>query len=127
MKMYREMTLLKALADESRVRALLALRGGELCVCQLIALLGLAPSTVSKHLFILRQAELVSARKKGRWIYYRLPGEEALAPVLQTLEWLDNLFRDNEQVLADENHLQTILRTTPEELCHAPASVPDGA
>ena len=43
----------KALADANRVRALLALEGGELCVCQIVALLGLAPSTVSKHLSVL--------------------------------------------------------------------------
>ena len=42
------MDMLKALADENRVRAVYALRGGELCVCQLIALLDLAPSTVSR-------------------------------------------------------------------------------
>ncbi|MCX7006705.1 MAG: metalloregulator ArsR/SmtB family transcription factor [Kiritimatiellaeota bacterium] len=49
------MDVLKALADETRLRALCALRNGELCVCQLIALLDLSPSTVSKHLSILRQ------------------------------------------------------------------------
>ena len=40
----------KALSDSNRIRALIALRRGELCVCQIIALLGLAPSTVSKHI-----------------------------------------------------------------------------
>ena len=66
----------KALSDESRVRALLALRDQELCVCQLIELLGLAPSTVSKHMTILKQAGLVEGRKDGRWIYYRLADSE---------------------------------------------------
>jgi ArsR family transcriptional regulator len=46
---------------------------GELCVCQLIKMLGLAPSTVSKHMSILRQARLVQARKEGKWMYYRFP------------------------------------------------------
>ena len=64
--------LMKALSDPNRVKALLALRGGELCVCQLIEFLGLAPSTVSKHMSILRRAKLVSARKSGRWSYYSL-------------------------------------------------------
>ena len=54
------MNITKALADENRVRILLALHGrDELCVCQLIDLLQLAPSTVSKHLFILRNARLI--------------------------------------------------------------------
>ena len=49
----------KALGDPQRVRALAALRGGELCLCRLIALLRLAPSTVSKHMSLLIQAGLV--------------------------------------------------------------------
>jgi ArsR family transcriptional regulator len=53
------MNITKALADENRVRTLLALRKGELCVCQTTEL-GLAPSTVSKHLSILYQAGLGS-------------------------------------------------------------------
>lgn len=62
----------KALSDQHRVRALLALRRGELCVCQLIDLFALAPSTVSKHMSILKQAGLVDSRKDSRWVYYRL-------------------------------------------------------
>ena len=65
----------KALSDEGRVRALLALVGGELCVCQIIELLGLAPSTVSKHMAVLHQAGLVETRKDGRWIYYSIANQ----------------------------------------------------
>ena len=69
------MAAAKALADENRVRVLLFLRGGkELCLCQIVEMLGLAPSTVSKHMAVLYQAGLVESRKEGRWIYYRLPG-----------------------------------------------------
>ena len=64
------MAIVKALADENRVRALMALRERELCVCEIIELLGLAPSTVSKHLSILYQAGLLESRKDGRWVYY---------------------------------------------------------
>ena len=71
------MNITKALADENRVRALLALRHGELCVCRITELFGLAVSTVSKHLSILYQAGLVESRKEGRWMYYRLPGKSA--------------------------------------------------
>ena len=53
------MNITKALADANRVRMLLALRGRELCVCQITELFGLAPSTMSKHLSILYQAGLV--------------------------------------------------------------------
>ena len=47
------MNITKALADEHRLRVLLALRGGELCACQITELFGLAPSTMSKHLSVL--------------------------------------------------------------------------
>jgi DNA-binding transcriptional ArsR family regulator len=62
----------KALSDANRLRALIALSDNELCVCQITELLQLAPSTVSKHLSILKQADLVEMRKESRWIYYRL-------------------------------------------------------
>lgn len=65
------MAVLKALADENRVRILGAVRQRELCVCQIVELLGLAQSTVSKHVSILHQARLVESRKEGRWMYYR--------------------------------------------------------
>ena len=55
-------TIAKALSDENRVLILTILEGRELCVCQVIELLGLAPSTVSKHLSILKQARLVDGR-----------------------------------------------------------------
>ena len=53
------MAVTKALADENRVRILMALEPKELCVCQIVELLDLAPSTVSKHMAILKQARLV--------------------------------------------------------------------
>ena len=71
------MDITRALSDKNRVRALMALRGRELCVCQIIELLSLAPSTVSKHMQVLRQARLVECRKDGRWIYYSLANHEA--------------------------------------------------
>src|SRR5690349_10767483 len=56
------MAITKALADENRVRVLLALQGGELCVCQITELFGLSASTISKHLSILYRAGLVDSR-----------------------------------------------------------------
>ena len=56
------LNITKALADENRLRMLLALQQGELCVCQITELMGLAMSTVSKHLSILYQAGRVNAR-----------------------------------------------------------------
>jgi len=87
--MFEFMTITKALADENRIRILMALEGrAELCVCQLIDMLQLAPSTVSKHLFILRSARLILGRKEGRWMYYRLNTDDAPRTVREALAWV---------------------------------------
>ncbi|MBW2408107.1 MAG: winged helix-turn-helix transcriptional regulator, partial [Deltaproteobacteria bacterium] len=54
--MFTFMAITRALSDQNRVRALMALKDRELCVCQIIELLDLAPSTVSKHMSILANA-----------------------------------------------------------------------
>lgn len=111
------MNLTKALADERRVRALLALRQGELCVCQITALFGLAVSTMSKHLSILYQAGLVESRKEGRWIYYRLPGKGAPLAVREALAWAQKSLAENPRIAEDTAQLKQILATDPVELC----------
>ena len=75
----------KALAHPVRVRILAMLRGGELCVCQLNAVIGLAPSTISAHLADLKDAGLVAERKAGRWVHYRLEPEDWAGPALAAL------------------------------------------
>jgi len=100
----------KALADESRVRVLLALRPGELCVCQLTELLGFAPSTVSRHLSLLEQAGLVVSRKAERWVYYRLPGRAAPPAVRAVLAWVHRSLGTSPEAVADARRLQTIVR-----------------
>ena len=77
----------KALADENKIRIIGVLKGCELCVCQLTELLCLAPSTVSNHLSILRNARLIDGRKQGRWMYYRLADRGAHKTIVEVLEW----------------------------------------
>lgn len=111
------MAITKALADENRVRMLLALRGQELCLCQIIEMVALAPSTVSKHMSILRQSRLVEGRKDGRWVYYRLAGRDATPAVRRALEWVQKSLTEDPQVKLDGERLQEILKLDPEELC----------
>ena len=68
--------LFKALSDETRLRILALLRGGELCVCDLMAILDLPQSTVSRHLAYLRNAGLVDDRRQGVWMFYRLASDD---------------------------------------------------
>lgn len=107
----------QALSDPSRLRIVHCLRGGERCVCQIVELLGLAPSTVSKHLFLLRHAGLIEARRAGRWMHYRLAGATAPPVVRGAIEWAIDATRTEAQVLQDEACLQKILSMNPEALC----------
>ncbi len=118
--MFEFMTVVKALADANRVRILSVLRGRELCVCQIIEMLGLAPSTVSKHLSILRQARLLEDRKEGRWMYYRHP-DCPNALVKKVLALLDTSLSDAKQMQADSERVENILCVEKENLCRRQA------
>ena len=68
----------KALSDETRLLLLLLLvKQKELCVCDYTHLLNLSQPMVSRHLAVLRKAQLVCASKRGQWVYYRLHGSLA--------------------------------------------------
>jgi len=110
------MAVTKALADRNRTRILIFLRAGELCVCQIIEMLALAPSTVSKHLNILHQAALIESRKEGRWIYYRLPDKPS-ACVKAALLWLTSSLAADPHALQDARRRKAVLRIDKETLC----------
>ena len=61
-----------ALADETRLRLLCLIEGGEVCVCHLQDVLKTNQPKISRHLAYLRKAGLVEARRDGKWSHYRL-------------------------------------------------------
>jgi ArsR family transcriptional regulator len=65
-------TIFKALSDETRLRIIKLLEQGELCVCDITAALDMVQPKVSFHLNALKEAGLITDRKQGRWIHYRL-------------------------------------------------------
>ena len=111
------MSVAKALADENRVRVLMFLRDGELCVCQIVEMLGLAPSTVSKHMAVLHQAGLVESRKEGRWRYYRLAGRSAPACVREALRWVQTCLAKDPQAAEDGKRLKAVRKADLADLC----------
>jgi ArsR family transcriptional regulator, arsenate/arsenite/antimonite-responsive transcriptional repressor len=111
------MAVVRALADENRVRVLLALRPEEHCVCQIVELLGLAPSTVSKHMAILKQARLVDSRKEGRWMFYRLDEEDASVEARELTAVVCRLLADDPRVREDAKRLRQIRKLDRDELC----------
>ena len=110
-------TITKALADKTRARALMLLRQGELCLCQLIEMLGLAPSTVSKHMAVLGQAGLVAVRKKGRWCYYRPAGRETSKAAREAIRWAQKTLAEEKEIVKDAKRLKAVLKIDMEELC----------
>ena len=111
------MAITKALSDPNRVRIVLALRHGELCVCQITALFNFAPSTVSKHLSILRDAGLIVSRKTERWVYYRLPDKSSSVCVRDALAWSRKALDQAGEAVADDKKLKKILATDLVEIC----------
>jgi ArsR family transcriptional regulator len=86
--------VMKALSDPSRVRVLKLLEEKELCVCEIQNVLGLAQSTVSKHMKLLEDAGLVNRKRQGTWIIYSLAdsGETEYAGTMlaELRHWLNN-------------------------------------
>ena len=110
------LAITKALADKNRLRILAALDGRELCLCQIVELLGLATSTVSRHASALQQARLIESRKQGRWTYFRLDSEAPEAARDAAALVIRELSRDR-RAREDRKRLTRILKTDPEELC----------
>jgi DNA-binding transcriptional ArsR family regulator len=107
----------KALGDLQRLRILMMLQPGELCVCQIVEVLGLAASTVSKHLSILHGARLVDSRKEGRWSYYRLPAGADGGFARPVLKWLGSSLKDDRTIELDAKKLRAVMACDPERLC----------
>jgi ArsR family transcriptional regulator len=104
----------KALAHPVRVRILAMLRGGELCVCQLNAVIGLAPSTISAHLGELKDAGLIAERKEGRWVHYRLVAADMRKDALAAL-W--PALAADPQITQDAGLLAAITKLPVEAIC----------
>lgn len=84
-------TLFAALADRTRLRLLNLIGDREVCVCYFVEVLALPQPTISRHLAFLRRSGVVTARRQGKWMHYRIaaPANEAARTVLRaTVAWL---------------------------------------
>ena len=95
--------LFKTLSEPVRLRIVyLLLETGELCVCDLVETLGLSQSVVSRHLAYLRNNGLVTTRREGVWVYYRIV-EGCCEPLF---EHIRQCGADNNEMLADVARLK---------------------
>jgi len=96
--------LFKALGDETRLKMVGLLTHGELCVCDLMAVLELPQSTVSRHLAYLKNSGWVNGRRTGKWMYYRLnPDLSSSEPYRLIIECIAGLtdMQDEHALLRD--------------------------
>jgi len=102
---YDKQTFFSALADRTRLRLLNLMGGDEVCVCFFVEILKTNQPKISRHLAYLRRAGIVSARRQGPWMHYRIakPADLDAAQVLEnTLTWLakdQEMQRDRQRLL----------------------------
>jgi len=104
----------RAIGHPARLRAVAMLRSGELCVCQVTAVLGLAPSTVSLHLRELKRAGVVRERKQGRWVHVGLSND------FEARSWVDLAVAaagSDPQLARDAAVVDELRRLPVEDLC----------
>jgi ArsR family transcriptional regulator len=97
----------RALADNTRLRLLNLMGKDEICVCFLVDVIGTNQPKISRHLAYLKRAGIVSSRRDGKWIHYKIamPSNDSAAKILQNL--LDGLALDP-QMQAEKNQLASI-------------------
>jgi len=106
---------LKALSDPIRLRIVLLLQSeGELCVCDLMAVLKLPQSTVSRHLAYLKRSCWVDTRRQGVWMYYQL-SRESCQLCRELLDILDRHAKSLHEAAADRKTLAAFLKDKPAE------------
>jgi ArsR family transcriptional regulator len=108
---------LKALSDPIRLRIILLLQGeGELCVCDLMAVLRLPQSTVSRHLAYLKRSCWVDIRREGVWMHYTL-SRESCDICKELLLILKHHAGEFPEAAADRAALAAFMKEKPSESC----------
>jgi len=106
--------VLKALGDETRLRIIGLLTHGELCVCDIMAVLNIPQSTVSRHLAYLKNTGWIDGNRKGIWRYYALV-EDGSEPKQGVLKILAESFKNDAMAKRDQFALELFLREKIED------------
>lgn len=109
----------RAVGDRNRIRILKMLEPGELCVCQITAILGLAPASASKHLSLLRMAGLVAHRRDGRWVHYRIEANPDNPYAEDILRFLAASLEDDPAIAEDRRRLARVCSMPMQEVIKA--------
>ncbi|MEJ7708412.1 MAG: metalloregulator ArsR/SmtB family transcription factor [Pyrinomonadaceae bacterium] len=90
-KLFNMEFFFKALADRTRLRLINLMGDDEVCVCFFVEVIRVPQPKISRHLAYLRRAGMVSARREGKWMHYRLtvpPNESAARVLKEVRQWL---------------------------------------
>ena len=117
-------SVFKAAADPTRVRILKILEGGEICVCQVIAILSLGQSTVSKHLFLLRAAGLIKDRRDRKWVHYSLDRGSDSPYAARMLRNLRGWLNEDPVIAKDRERAAMARRIGPMAICERKLTLP---
>lgn len=102
--MHNFIKITKALSDPTRVRILGLLQGGELCVCNIVAIMGLSQPTISRHLKQCTDAGLTRVRKAGGWTHYSLAVDSTELYITSFLDQLRQaIATDSESMVLQQN------------------------
>jgi ArsR family transcriptional regulator len=109
--MHQAVKVFKALSDRTRIRIIKMLEVRPLCVCEITEVLQLANSTVSKHLSILRDAELIVDKKEGKWVIYQLKIETPSIYIDHIKPLLELWVTTDETVMKDQERVRNVDRS----------------
>lgn len=102
--------IFKALSDLNRLRILKALQSKILCVCEIRELLGLANSTVSQHLKVLKHADFIIEKKNGKWVDYEINSKSKDPRINSILSSLDFWIDDEDIIITDKIKIRNLNR-----------------
>lgn len=116
--------VMKAVADPTRVRILKLLETGEMCGCQVVAILGLSQSTISKHLFLLKMAGLVKERKDKKWVHFSLESSGSNPYARKLVNTLRGWLNDDPVVERDKKREALARELGPVNICERGMTLP---
>ena len=108
-KSYDLAFLFAALSDRTRLRLLNLMDGREVCVCYFVEILGQSQPKISRHLAYLRRAEVVAARREGKWVHYKI--------VVPVNTGAARILRETLAVLRDDKGMQADLSRLNKSCC----------
>jgi len=106
----RQTDTFKALSDKNRLRIIKMLQVKPLCVCEITEILGLAASTVSTHLSILKNAGFIKDFKEGKWINYSINKENIEPEIASLVTALHFMLEQDDKIIDDRNRLGFVNR-----------------